>query len=127
MGDDPVSTATAGPYESTSAYADGEFFDTTGTAPGFCADCEHAPCVGGTMRSCMWRPRAIVVGRLRNEVFELLDPLYANPLMVPLRMAAYGLSDQARANHGGIVAEMNSADALRDLVSLRDDLRKLAP
>lgn len=126
MGDGPVSTATAGPYESTSVYADGEFFDTTGTPTGFCEDCEHAPCVGGGRRFCSRRPRFMVVGRLRDEIFELLDKLYANPLYVPMRMAVYAISDQARADHGGYVAQINSADALRDLVSLGNDLRKLA-
>lgn len=68
-----MSTAAAGPYESTSAYADGEFFDTTGTPPGFCEDCEHAPCVGGGRRFCLRRPRFMVVGRLRDEMFDMLD------------------------------------------------------
>ncbi|WP_020385950.1 hypothetical protein [Kribbella catacumbae] len=115
-----MTTVAAGPYR------EAQFFDTTGTPPGFCPDCEHAPCVAGYKGRCSRGPRSIVVGAMREEIFDLLDKLYANPLWGALRMAVYSISDTARAVHGGTLAEFNSASALDDLARIRAQLRELS-
>lgn len=122
-----MTTVAPGPYTHTGPYVDAELFDTTGTPPGFCPECEHAPCVGGGRNLCTMRPRFIVVRAMREETFGLLDQLHDNPLCTVLRMAIYSMSDQARANHGGGLADFTSAEALMDLARTRSQLRELVP
>jgi hypothetical protein len=118
-----VTAVAVGPYEHTGPYAETEFFDTTGTLPGFCPECEHAPCVAGRKRVCTLSPRYIVARQLRNEVLDLLDRV-DNTGTGPwlggvLRAAVYGLADAAGGPGGW------SAGAIADLAQVRSELRKL--
>lgn len=122
-------TATVvGPYEHQGPYVDGEFFDTSGTPPRVCPDCEHAPCVAGGLGaggSCKMRPRFTIVGLLRKEIFDLLDTQIDNPLWFSLRQAVYAMSDAARHDQGGPLAALHAAEQLKTMAVVRDELRKL--
>ena len=115
-----MSTVAAGPYEHTGAYADAEFFDTTGTQPGFCAECEHAPCVAGALKRCTQRPRVIVSLRLRAEVLDLLDGVDPRcPLRRILIDAVWAIANATRGQ------DIWAICALDDLVLIRASLREL--
>jgi hypothetical protein len=123
--DDPVTAVVAGPYEHAGAYAgwsQGQFWDTTGTPPGFCKDCEHSPCVAGSRNGCTASPRMIVARRLGREIDSVLDQGWSKldgPLYLVFRQAVRALTSAAYGK--GIWSEF----ALNDLAELRDDVRKL--
>lgn len=110
-------TATVvGPYEHQGPYVDGEFWDTTGTTPGFCLDCEHAPCVAGSKFFCSMHPRNIVSAAMHNEICGLLDEMASfplHPLDAVARSAVFALSLTPTAR------------GIADLARIRDGLRKL--
>lgn len=113
----------------TPSVTETEFFDTTGTPPDFCPDCEHAPCVAVGKRFCTARPRFIVTQVVRREVAGLIDQHYKSPLASVLRTAVYGLADAARSGgcggHDHWIVDRNSADALDELAEVRRELREL--
>lgn len=122
-----MSLVALGPYESKSVYAGAEFFDTTGTPPGFCPECEHAPCIGGSKRFCTMRPRFLAADAVRREVLELLDKRYADPLYRVMRCAVSALAYPARS--GGRddqwLLDHISAETLDELAYIRTLLREL--
>lgn len=119
-------TATVvGPYEHQGPYVDGEFFDTSGTPGSFCPHCEHAPCVAGGHHGCTMRPHFTGVGALRKEIFDLLDTQIDNPLWFSMRQAVYAMGDAARHDQGGPLAAFHSAEQLKTMAVVRDELRHL--
>ena len=116
-----MTAVAAGPYEHTGAYADTEFFDTTGTPPNFCAECEHAPCVAGMGRACTLRPRFGVSRRLRGEVLDLLDRVeQPNPLRRVLIDAVWAITDATDRDRN-----LQDQGALNDLACIRNTLQGL--
>lgn len=121
-----------GPYVHAGPYATGEFFDTTGTPPNFCPECEHAPCVGGGRKFCTMRPRFIVGNAVDREVGALLDQQFHNPLYAVLRQAVTSITRTAQM--GGRIGDLDnwlaghiSDEALEDLAGIRAKLKRLIP
>ncbi|HEY9354211.1 MAG TPA: hypothetical protein VIP28_13205 [Nocardioides sp.] len=115
-----MTTVAKGPYEHAGPYVDSEFFDTTGTPPGFCRCCEHAPCVAGLQTFCTMQPRFIVSAAIRKETFDLLDRVdQSNPLLRVMVSAVHSITLAARGS------DVWAESALDDLAEIRRLLREL--
>lgn len=115
-----MAAVVAGPYEHAGRPFGGGYFDTTGTPPNFCPECEHAPCVAGARTWCTTRPRAIVSRAVRAEIIDLIDRTgLEGPLRPLLHEAVVALAGAA----GG--QEFRAEMALLDLAALRSSVREL--
>ncbi|HWD83301.1 MAG TPA: hypothetical protein VG497_30585 [Kribbella sp.] len=117
---------TAAAYVEAAALLNDEF-DTSGMSESFCADCGHDPCVAEYRRFpipgvCGATPRSLSVGRVVYPIKEAGDTLTGQAAQVYRAVSVAVYSLEALAEMG---SEYPGAFALRYLVRIRDDMRRV--